>query len=342
MKKSIRTVLFLSSAILAVSCSGKGAKTAETVAAEDKAVSIGVATATSQDVIQSEVYSSTVQANAVNNIASSLSLRIKKINVEIGDFVSKGQVLAELDMVNLDQSRLQLVNDSTELSRSRQLYEQGADSQSDYEALELSYNVSKSSYDNLVENTILRSPISGVVTERNYDSGDYYSVSTPIYVVQEITPVKILVDISESDYTKVKKGDTVSITAEALPGKTFSGRINRIYPTMDDSSHTFSVEVLVSNTDRALRPGMYVKVEVTFGVNHSVVVPDNAIVKQQGSGVRVVYILQSDNTVKSSTVTLGRHLGSSYEILSGVEDGDVVATSGSSSLRDGSIVKVVE
>ena len=344
MKKTIRTVLFLSAAFAAVACnSGKNANTTEAAApVAEKEYLINVATAHSQDVQQDEVYSSTVQANAINNIAAQLSLRIQKINVEVGDFVSKGQILAELDQIQLSQSKLKLINDSTELSRYRQLYAEGAVAQADFEALELAYKVSRSSYDNLLENTILRSPINGVVTARNYDKGDIYGMAQPIFVVQEITPVKILVGISESDYTKVKRGDLVTITADAVPGREFSGRVNRIYPTMDPASHTFTAEVTVPNSDRALRPGMYVKVAVTFGVNHSVVVPDNAVVKQQGSGQRIVYILQPDNTVKSSFVTLGRHFGTTYEILSGVEEGDVIATNGSANLRSGVQVKIAE
>lgn len=344
MKKSIRTVLFLAAAVLAAGCNGKAAKNAEEIVAatQDKDVLINVARATTMDVPQDETYSSTVQANAVNNIAPQSGSRIQKLNVEVGDFVSKGQILAEMDRLQLEQSKLKLVNDSTELSRVKQLFEQGGVSKSDFEALELSYKVSKSSYENLLENVVLRSPISGVVTARNYDRGDLYAMTQPLYVVQEISPVKILVAVSESDYSKIKKGDVVKITADAIPGREFSGRINRIYPVMDAASHTFTAEVLVPNSDRALRPGMYVKVGVTFGVNHSVIVPDNAVVKQQGSGVRIVYLVQSDNTVKSSIVTLGRHFDSYYEILAGVEDGDVVATKGSASLRNGSTVKIAE
>ena len=138
----------------------------------------------------------------------------------------------------------------------RQLLAEGGISQSDYESLELSYKVAKSSYDNLVENTVLRSPVSGVVTARNYDVGDMYAMSQPIFTVQQIVPVKLLVPVSESDYTKVKRGDEVKVTADALPGKEFSGKVVRLYPVMDATTHTFNVEVTVRNERRELRPGM--------------------------------------------------------------------------------------
>ncbi len=342
MNKSIRTILLFSLALAAAGCGGKTSEKAADAVKTDEATLINVATAVSQDVVQDESYSSTVEAYAVNNIAPQSSLRIQKINVEVGDYVSKGQILAEMDKVSTVQAKLKYANDSTELARIRSLYEEGGVSKSDYDSAVLACDVSKTTYENLLENSVLRSPISGVISARNYDKGDMYSMGSPIYVVQQITPVKLLVGISESDYTKVHKGDKVAITTDAIPGRTFEGKITLLYPTIDQTSHTFTAEVQVPNSDRALRPGMYAKVAVTFGVNHSVVVPDEAVVKQQGSGQRFVFVLQSDNTVKSVLVGIGRHVGDSYEILSGLSEGDVVATKGSANLKDGAKVKVAE
>ena len=330
-------------AALSVAACGQKKTTSGAAETEIPPTRVTVAEVTEQTVPQTEVYSSSVQAFAVNNIAPQSGGRIQKINVDVGSFVSKGQVLAEMDQVQLTQSRLQLSNAETELGRLRKLYEQGGLSQSDYEAAELQYNVAKEAYRNLEENTILRSPIDGVVTARGYDRGDMYAMAQPIFTVQQITPVKLLVGVSETDYTKVKTGQKVSIVADALPGKTFEGSVKRIYPTMDAASHTFKVEVQVANADRALRPGMYCKVTVSFGDNRSAVVPDEAVVKQLGSGQRFVYILNEDGaTVHSSMVTLGRHLGGSYEILDGVKAGDRIAVSGASALKDGAKIEIVE
>lgn len=344
MNKTIKTLLFAGMAAVLAGCgnSQKKAGAASEATAATQAIKITTVTATKTEVPQTEVYSSTIQANAVNNIAPQSSARIQKINVEVGDFVSRGQILAEMDRVNLDQARMKMINDSTEYMRLKGLFEEGGVSQSDYEAMELQYSVSKSSYDNLVENTVLRAPISGVITARNYDRGDMYSMGSPIYVLQQITPVKILVGVTESDYTKVKVGQEVSLTVDAFPDRTFKGRVNRLYPVMESASHTFNVEVVVTNSDRVLRPGMYARVTISFGSNLSVTLPDEAVVKQLGSGQRYVYILSGDGTVRSSEVTLGKHDGETYEILSGVEEGDVVAVGGSANLKDGSKVEVID
>jgi len=301
---------------------------------------VSVVPATLQQIAQDGVYSSTVQANVVNNIAPQAGGRIQKLNVEIGDFVSAGQVLAEMDRVQLDQAELRLKNDEKELARVKKLLDEGAVSQSDYESLELAYKVSQSSYDNLMENTILRAPVGGVVSARNYDRGDLYAMAQPIYTIQQITPVKLLVAISEADYTRVKRGDKVSLTTDALPGRSFSGSIVRLYPTMDAATHSFNAEVRVANENRELRPGMYARVTVDFGSRESVVVPDVAVLKQQGSGQRTVFVLQPDQTVSVRMVTVGRHVGTTYEILSGLEEGEQVLTGGHTNLKAGDKVEV--
>ena len=309
--------------------------------AQPKAQTVKVQPAAKQDVKQNGSYSATVQAFAVNNIAPQSGSRIQKINVEVGDFVSKGQILAEMDRVQLDQAKLRLTNSETELARLKQLYEQGGVAQSDYEAAELTCKVNKSTYDNLLENTILRSPIGGVVSARNYDRGDMYAMAAPIFTVQQIVPVKLLVGISEADYTKVRKGDVVTLTVDALPGKTFSGSIRRIYPTIDPATHTVNIEVQVPNQSRELRPGMYAKVEVNFGHSTNIVVPDAAVVRLQGSGQRNVFVVENGTAVQRE-VTLGRHFDGQYEILSGLTEGELVVVKGGSTLRNGSQVEILD
>ena len=316
--------------------SSKKTETAEVVVADP---TVSVAQVFVREVPQEAVYTSTVQAFVKNNIAPQTAGRITKINVEIGDFVKEGQVLAEIDKAQLLQAQLQLQNQEVELQRLKSLYEEGGLSQSDYDAMQLQYNVLKTQVDNLIENTTLRSPINGVVSARNYDVGDMYAMSMPLFTVEQIVPVKLLIGVSETDYSKVKKGDSVTVTADAIPDKTFYGKVNRIYPTVDPATRTFTVEVKIDNTYKTLRPGMFARATVNFGSNNNVVIPDVAVVKQQGSGERFVYVLNEDNTVTYKKVVLGRRMGAEYEVLEGLQDGDKIVIGGQIRLKDG--VKVI-
>lgn len=333
--------------LLLLSCAPKSNKSVESVsetqqAPAEPASNVKVMKASYSQVPVDGTYSSSVQAYVTNNIVSQSAGRIRKINVEVGDYVKEGSILAEMDRLQLDQARMKLTNDSTELSRIKGLYEKGGVSRSDYEAMELACKVSRSSYRNLLENTILRSPVSGVVTARNYDAGDMYAMSLPLFTVQQITPVKILVGVSESDYTKVKKGDEAVVNVEAFPGISFKGEVVRIYPTIDVASHTFLVEVLVENTDMVLRPGMYAKVKLVFGVNRSIVLPDAAVLKMQGAGQRYVFVVDENNIARLRNVEVGRLIGSGYEILSGIQEGENVVVSGNIALKSGNSVRIIE
>ena len=343
MKTIFRTMFVAGAVLMAAGCGNNASKEAEQAAVVvEEAPSVAVVKVFKRDVPQLSTYTSTVQPFVKNNIQPQTAGRITKINVEIGDFVKKGQVLAEIDKVQLQQAQLQLHNLETELNRLRTLYEAGGLSKSDFDAIELQYNVTKTQVENLKENTTLCSPVNGVVTARNYDAGDMYAMAAPIFTVEQIEPVKLLVGISESDYTKVKKGDSVEITADALPGQTFNGKVRKIYPTVDPATRTFTVEVVIDNGNSVLRPGMFARAKVNFGMNNSVVIPDVAVVKQQGSGERFVYVLNEDNTVTYQKVVLGRRMGAEYEVLEGLEDGATIVTGGQIRLKDGIKVKVNE
>ncbi|MGM9747744.1 MAG: efflux RND transporter periplasmic adaptor subunit [Candidatus Cryptobacteroides sp.] len=339
MKRIFNTMLMAAVVLMAAGC-GNGKKEAADAQVQEVIPTVSVEKVSMREVPQIATYTSTIEPYAKNNIAPQSGGRITKINVEVGDFVKKGQVVAEIDKTQLLQIELQMKNNEIEYNRLKGLYDAGGLSQSDLDAIELAYRVSKTNYENLLENSVLVSPINGVITARNYDVGDMFTMGQPIYTVQQITPVKLIVGISEVDYTKVKKGDKVELVADAIPGRVFSGKVNRIYPTVDVATRTFSVEIIVENADRVLRPGMFVRVSVNFGVNNSVVVPDLAVVKQSGSGERFIYVLNSDNTVEYRKVTLGRRMGAEYEILEGLEDGATVVTKGQSRLKDGVKVKV--
>ena len=338
----INRIITTALAVLLLTACGKKEKQNTTTGQpqQQAAPVVSVVTATAEDVELNTTFTSNIEPYATNNIVSQTAGRIVSINVEVGDKVRKGQLLAKMDDVNLTKTRMQYVNDSTELSRLTELYKIGAVSQADYDLARLSLEITKKTYNNLLENTYLRSPINGVVTARNYDKGDMYSMALPIFVVEQIVPVKLLINISESYFTQVHQGMEFDIDVDAYPGEVFRGKVNLIYPTVSSTTHTFPVEVVAQNTDQRLRPGMFARVTACFGVNHSVVVPDVAVVKQQGSGEHFIYVLNADNTVTYTKVELGRRLGSRYEILSGINEGDITVTEGQARLKNGSTVQV--
>lgn len=336
MKKDfLISVFMISVAVVLVNCSGKDKATS----AGEQKMTIRTQQVHLQDVEQTYEYTAIVEANAVNNIAPLTGGRIDKIYVEVGDRVQKGKVLVQMNANSLKQSKAQLDNLKTSFHRIDELYKAGGASKSDWDAMKTQVDVAQTTYDNLLENTQLISPISGVVTQRNYDSGDLFG-GLPVVQVQQITPVKMNINISETLFKSVKVGTPVTIKVDAYGDEEFKGKVSLIYPTMDGATHTFPVEVQLANSDGRVRPGMYARVSIDFGVQKHVVVPDEAIFRQQGSGNRYVYVYK-DGKVSFNQVEIGRHIDDSYELLSGnVKDGDMVATTGLAKLKDGLEVNV--
>lgn len=337
--KKLNTLLIASAALILMSCGQSDDNNKQVVEENPK---VTVATVNAEYVSQLTVYPTTIEADIINNIAPQSSARINKIYVEVGDNVVVGQLLAKMDEANLEKTRLQLVNDSIELGRIKQLYDIGATSQSDYEAMSLKFDVTKRTYLNLLENTLLKSPISGIVTARNYDEGDMYAMAQPLFVIQKINPVKMLINVSESKYSQISKGMEVKITTDAFGDKEFKGVVSLIYPTINSMTHTFPVEVKFTNADNTLRPGMFARVTVNYGDNFNVVIPDRAVMKQVGSGEQYVYVLNPDGTVTYTVVELGRRMGNRYEVLSGIDDNATIVVTGQTRLKNGIAVDVVK
>ena len=301
---------------------------------------VQLATVKSEPVAQLQVYSATIVGEIKNNIAPSTPGRISNIKVEVGDNVKKGQILVEMDETTLSQQEMQLKNLETEFNRIDQLYKVGGVSQSEWENVKLQLEVARKSFKTLNENTRLASPIDGVITARYYDNGDLYG-GQAILVVQKIAPVKLTINVSEQYYSKVKKGDEVSIELDAYPDEKFTGKVSLIYPTIDAMTHTFPVEINVANTDLKLRPGMFARATLNLGTLNHVVVPDLAIEKRSGSGDRFVYVYE-DGKVSYNKVELGQRLGDRYELISGVPNGAQIVITGKANLADGKEVEVIE
>lgn len=337
-KMLYRIPVITMAALLLVSCNSEKKDQTTT---QDQKVQVKVETVTSQDVEQTSEFTATVEASVTNKIAPQMAVRIDKVFAEVGDKVRKGQKLAQMDQSNLMQSKVQMENIEAEFKRLDELYKIGGVSKSQWEAQKTSLEIAKTSYRNLSENTQLISPINGVVTARNYDSGDMFSMGTPIFVVEEIRPVKLLVNISETLFTQVKKGMPVDVKLDVYGDETFAGKVSLVYPSIDSQTRTFPVEITVANNDERVRPGMFARITINFGVKQNVVVPDLAIVKQSGSGDRYIYVYK-DGKVSYNKVELGRRMGDKYELISGVENGDQVVVTGQSRLNDGKEVEIVK
>lgn len=291
-----------------------------------------------ENVPQMGSYTATVEPFKTNNITANSANRIKEIKVDVGHKVAAGQPLVILDNVNVEQLEVRIANQEREYNRAVELLNIGGGTQQAVDQLKTELDASKRSLRNLKENMVLTSPISGVVTAKNYENGDMTGAS-PILTIEDMQPVKIMVNVSESEFPKVKKGMKVDVKLDTYGDEVFPGTVYLIHPTIDAATRTFKVEITVPNADGRIHSGMFARVSMEFGTSSHVVVPDRAIVKQTGSGTRYVFTYK-DGKVEYHVVELGQRLGDRYELLSGVENGDEVVISGQTRIGDGASVQL--
>ena len=335
----MKTKNFLSIVMLMLalaSCSSKDEK--KPTEMKEELPIVEVATIGEEAVKQTSEYTGTVEAFKTNNISSNSGARIKRILVDVGSRVSKGQRLVILDDVNIAQQQIALANLKRELDRARELVKIGGGTQQTVDQLQAQYDANARAIRTMQENTVLTSPVSGVVTAKNYDAGDL-PAGLPVLTIEQQQPLKVIVNVNESEYPHVRKGMPVTVTFDTYGDEVFQGQVYLIHPTVDATSRTFQVEVAITNRGDKVRTGMFARVNFNYGTTHSVVVPDRAVQKQVGSGVRYVWVYQGGE-VEMREVELGQRLEDRYEVKGGLVAGTQVVIAGASRLQDGAKVQL--
>ena len=339
-QKTIKTLsLAVLSAGLLASCSSSSSSKATEEQSADTVRLVEVAPAEMRALNLSEEFTAQLEAKVLNNITAQAGGRLKQLLVKVGDRVGAGQAVARMEATQAAQAQIQLADAKTNFARMDELYKVGGVSKAQWEQAKSAVDQAKLAYGNAAENTVLRSPISGFVTAKNYDNGDMTSPQLPVVVIQQIAPVKAVIGVSEQYYSYLKKGAAATLSVDALGEETFSGIVTNIFPTLDPVTHTVSTEIEIANKDLKLRPGMYARVHLDFGTKEALTVPDKAIVRQAGSGARYVYVFSGGKAVYRA-VELGQQQGDLYEVVSGLNAGDQVITSAPSNLKNGLSVKL--
>lgn len=343
MKPQTSLLLLLSATSLSLStaCSSSSSSKQETAQSTDSTQVVTVDAARLTELDSRQQYTAQLEAKTLNNITAQAGGRVKQILVAVGDRVAAGQVVARMEATQASAAQIQLADAKTNFARMDELYKVGGISKAQWEQAKSALEQAKLSYGNASENTLLRSPISGFVTAKNYDNGDVTSPAQPILVIQQVSPLKVVVNVSEQYYTRLKPGLEASLSVEALGTQSFSGRITKVYPTVDATTHTVGVEIEVPNKDQRLRPGMYARLSLDFGTRQALTISDKAIVRQAGSGIRYVYVLNEGKAVYRE-VELGELQDGRYEALSGIEPGEQLIISAPSRLKNGAAVKLAK
>ena len=334
MKKSFIYVL---AAVAMMACSKETTTTVE----EERVEQVSTRVLHVQQIEREISVSTNLQGYLTQNVAPSLTGKIEHIYCEVGDHKSAGQDLVRMDQTQYKTTKISLGNLEIETNRIEQLLKSGSATQQQYDQITAQYNSTKEQLEFLEQNTYVKAPFSGVISAKNYEDGELYS-GQPIVVLTQIDRLKALVAIPETYFPLLKQGMKLTLTSEIYPDKTFPATVEVVYPTIDVSSHTFQVKIVVPNGKNLLRPGMYVTTTIGLGKTNAIVAPYQAVEKLVGANDRYVFI-NENGRAKRVSVVLGQRFDQDIEIIAPeIVDGVEMVVVGQHKLVDGVKINVVE
>lgn len=338
MKKGIKiSMLMLAVIALLNACTPKAEKKQEE---EIRVENVKTAVLETQEIARKIDFSTTLEPYNKVMVAPTMAGRIDKIHVEVGSKVQANQLLVEMDKTTYLQTKVNFDNLAVDFQRISTLYNSGNIAQQTYDQTKAQYESLKTNVQNLERNTFLRAPFSGVIAAKNYENGELYA-GTPILLLVDMANLKAHINIPESYYPSIKEGMNVAITSDVFTDKEFKGIIEIVSPVIDATTHTFQVQIKISNAGGVLRPGMFARIGVDFDKINAKVVPYQAVLKLQGSNERYVYV-NKNGVAKRVKVQMGKRYDDKIEILSDeLKEGDQLVVVGQARLVDGVKVNVV-
>lgn len=276
---------------------------------------------------------------------SQLSSTVLSIAVEEGDRIGAGQVLARLDAAEL-QAELASAEANHEVAqaaweRAQQLYGEQIITLPEYERDRAAFAAAEANLDQLrtrIGYASIRSPLAGVVLEKNVEAGDLVAPQQQLFRVADVSTLVVRVGVSELDVVQLAEGDSVRVVMDAFPDQPVRGRIRRVFPAADPESRLVPVEIALEPGSPA-RPGFLARVEFRFDVREEVpVIPAAAVVRSvEGEAVFVV----RDGRAQRRPVRVGQTYQGRVEVVDGLAPGEVVVVKGNASLRDGAPVRAL-
>ncbi len=299
-----------------------------------------------QTVMYDLLYTADVVAVQQAGIYPKVSGTLDRVYADMGTPVRRGQMLALIDTTELYQTRAQAAataqNARLTYRRTKDLYDQKLVAAQDLENAEATMKVAVAALDvatTRLDYARITAPFSGTITKRFLDPGAVVSALTStIFTLMDLDQMKIIINVLEQDIPRVTMGLGASVTVDAFPGKSFTGKVSKFAQAVDLATRTMAVEVDIPNPGHLLRPGMFATVTLNVGRHeNALTLPTQALLKDD-QGL-YVYVARQD-TARRVRIGAGNEQNSRTEILSGLEGPEDVITTGQQFVRNGGPVTV--
>ena len=336
----------LSACLILAGCKGGG--DAQAKPAEDKgpeAIPVEVEKVARRAIAASYGNTATLEARAESQVVAKTSGVALQVLAEEGQVVRAGQVLVRLDP---DRARLQAAQSAAQLrkleanfKRAQQLEAQQMVSANDLD--QLRYDLENARAVNRLANlelsyTDVVAPISGVIASRDIKAGNFVQINSPIFRIVDTARLEATLNVPEREITKLRAGQAVELTVDALPGRRFTGEVDRVSPVVDTGSGTFRVVASFAG-DGDLQAGMFSRVAIRYDQREdALVLPRRALLEDGGEPA--VFAVR-DGKAARVPLELGYSDGGWVEVRKGLAEGDAVVVAGKAALREGTVVQVL-
>lgn len=285
-----------------------------------------------------------IRSVAVN---SQLAGALRSVAVEEGTPVRAGAVIARLDerelAAQVASAQAAYAVAKAAYERAERLRERQVITQAEYDRDRAAFVAAEAQLEQLrtrLGYATIHAPVSGVVTEKRVEAGDVVGAQTRLFTIADLSTLVVRVQVSELDVVQLRPGSAAEVVLDAFPGRSFHGRIRRIFPAADPATRLVPVEVALEGEGASLaRPGFLARVTFALDPREGArLIPASALVG--GGGGEAVFVVEDGRALRRP-VTTGLTSQGSVEILSGLEPGEAVVVAGGNALRDGAPVRVV-
>ncbi|MDR9365154.1 MAG: efflux RND transporter periplasmic adaptor subunit [Balneolaceae bacterium] len=344
---SLLYILFLSLILITLQACNGGEEMTENSEDDTPVIPVEVSNVSRGNISAYYSNTATLEAEQEATVVSKVRGIIEELYVEEGDRVQAGQVIAKIEdeqyQIEADRAKATLDRLYNDFQRNKELFERELISAEAFQNSQYEYESQKATYDlaalNL-EYTSVRSPISGVISERFVKAGNMIGTDQQMYRVTDFSPLQAVLHIPEHEMAKIRNDQRAELRVDALPNETFVGHVERISPVVDSETGTFKVTIYVDETRDMLRPGMFGRVKIVYDTRENTrMIPKSAVISEDLA--ESVYVIKDSLAFKKEIQT-GYTNGSNVEIINGLEDGEMVVTIGQGSLQDSSKVSIIE
>jgi len=352
--------MLLLSASLIITTAGCSGGTAAPAMEEERAVAVEIQKVSKTTIAAVSTLSGKVKPREEINVVPKIPGKASAVNVKVGQRVKNGDILFTVDdsdirqQVSQAESALRIaessyINAKKNFENTAQLYELGGVSKLTYETTESSFKVAEEQFKSAqaayqlaksqLDNTVVRSPIDGIVAAVNASAGEMVSSAVPAVTIVDISSVTVDINVPETMVNKIKKGDDVDIIVSAVSGEALKGIIESISPTANAMTQSYPVSITIPNENEVLKGGMFAEVRLKADTAKDVLaVPLSAVVEERDK--KYVYVADGDRARKREVQT-GLASEESIQIISGLNENESVIVKGQNFLSDGALINIV-